>query len=218
FAKLLSARAVSAQAGSAHPPRGGAKRPHSKRRTDGWTRLCRLCAESARSRSSRSRGRNAEGPVLGKRRVREHDLARQRRPRLVLGEHVHQLERMRRRRNVGQIELRHLRDRVEDCAELLAEPLELLLGQLQAPEPRHLDNQPSRNRHLTQILTKQLPAVRLRRTAHRRRTKQSSQRTPADASAKREPPSGKRSGRGDKKGPPCGGPGFRFRKGKLRRP
>src|SRR5215217_7339235 len=44
------------------------------------------------------------------------------------------------RGNVRQVELRHLRDRVEDLRELLPEELDLRLRQLQPREPRNVQH------------------------------------------------------------------------------
>jgi hypothetical protein len=60
--------------------------------------------------------------------------------RLVLVPDVHEVERMRRRRNVGEIELGDDADGVEDRAELLRETLDLLVGQREPREPRDVEH------------------------------------------------------------------------------
>ena len=61
-------------------------------------------------------------------------------PRLVLGPGVHELERMRGRRHVGEIELAHLRDRLQDRAQLAGQALDLLVGQLEARQPGDVEH------------------------------------------------------------------------------
>ena len=79
-------------------------------------------------------------PPSARGRVPQHVLERQRRVRLVLGPGVDEVERMRGRRDVGEIELGHLRDRVEDRAELVRQALDLVLGEVEAREPRHVEH------------------------------------------------------------------------------
>src|SRR5580765_5396325 len=111
----------------------------------------RLRPSAAACRSCR---RHAERSVLRLRRVRQRGLARKRRTRLVVGEHVHEVERMRRGRHVREVELRHLRDGVEDRVELAAEALELLLRQSKARQVRDVNSLFPRDRHLAWILPK----------------------------------------------------------------
>jgi len=58
---------------------------------------------------------------------------------LVLRPDVDHVQGMRRRRNVGEIELRHLRDRLEDVVQLRAEALELVLAELEARQVRNME-------------------------------------------------------------------------------
>jgi len=44
------------------------------------------------------------------------------------------------RLHVREVELGHLPDRLEDRVELACEPIELLLGQREARQPRHVHN------------------------------------------------------------------------------
>jgi len=46
---------------------------------------------------------------------------------------------MRGRRHIGEIELRHLRDRLEDVVQLRAEALELVVAELEAREVRDVE-------------------------------------------------------------------------------
>jgi len=94
-----------------------------------------------------SRRRHPERALVRLRRVLQRDLTRQRRPRLVLGEHVDEVERMRRRRHVRKVELRHFRHGVEDRVELPAETLELLLGERDPRQPRDMKHLFPRNCH-----------------------------------------------------------------------
>ena len=57
---------------------------------------------------------------------------------LVIGPGIDEVERMRGRRDVGEVELGHLRDGVEDRPELARQPLDLVLGEVEAREPRHV--------------------------------------------------------------------------------
>ena len=80
-------------------------------------------------------------------RVREHVVERQRLVRLVLGPRVDEVERMRRRRHVREIELRDLRDGVEDRAELVVSRSTSSSRQVEAREPRHVEHLIPRDRH-----------------------------------------------------------------------
>jgi len=81
-------------------------------------------------------GRHPEVVVITVRRVGEDLVAGQRRAKLILAPRVRDLQRVRGRRHVGKIELRHLRDRLEDRRELLLEAPDLVVGQFEAREPR----------------------------------------------------------------------------------
>src|SRR5512134_867218 len=59
---------------------------------------------------------------------------------------------MRRRRHVGEVELGHLRDGLEDRAQLLREALDLLVGQVEPREPRHVEDFVSADRHGKSLL------------------------------------------------------------------
>ena len=107
--------------------------------------------------------RDAEGVVVALGRVREHVLERQRRPRLVVAPDVHELERVRGRRHVGELELGHLRHGVEDRGELLAEALDLLLGQVEARELRDVQHLLPRDRHRRRSFQKDRGPFRGRR-------------------------------------------------------
>src|SRR6266536_2151491 len=178
-------------------PRGGRESPQSKHPTCRRTRLCRLRAESACARSCRW---HPERAVLGLRRVRQRCLARERGTRLVVREHVHEVERMRRRRNVGQVELRHLGDGVQDRVELAAQALELLLRQRETRELRNVEHLVSRNRHLSDP-PKTTAGGAACRAARRDSTEGALLWQPTNAEREARAPSGKRSGRGKKDGP-----------------
>ena len=60
---------------------------------------------------------------------------------------IHELERVRGRRHVGEVELRDLRDGVEDRGQLLAETVDLLLGQVEVRKLRDVQDLFSRDRH-----------------------------------------------------------------------
>ena len=60
--------------------------------------------------------------------------------RLVLRPGVHEIEWMRRRRDVGEVELRHLRDGIEDRAELARQALELVVAQVEARKARDVED------------------------------------------------------------------------------
>src|ERR1041384_2705040 len=93
---------------------------------------------------------------------------------------------MRRGRYVGEVELGHLRHRVEDRVELPAEALEPLLGQREARKLRDMKHLLSCNRHFLDppktIATARLAAPKP--NAHRRRRP----RLPTNASAARASP------------------------------
>jgi len=59
--------------------------------------------------------------------------------RLVGGPDVHDVERVRRRRNVREVELGHLGHRRENVVQLNAEPLDLLVVELEAREARDVE-------------------------------------------------------------------------------
>ena len=65
---------------------------------------------------------------------------RQARMGYVLGPRVRDLERMRGRRNAGEVELSDLRDRFEDRRELLLEASHLVVGQLEPGEPSDMQD------------------------------------------------------------------------------
>ena len=92
--------------------------------------------------------RDAEGVVLDERRVLEHALERPRRPRLVVAPDVDDVERVRGRRHVVELELGDRRHGLEDRAELLREALDLLLGQREARESRDVQHLFPVDRHL----------------------------------------------------------------------
>ena len=64
----------------------------------------------------------------------------QRRARLVVAPDVHEVERVRGRRHVGEVELGDLRDGVQDRRQLLPELLDLLLGQVEVRELRDVQD------------------------------------------------------------------------------
>ena len=80
-----------------------------------------------------------------------------RRPRLVLAPDVDDVERVRGRRHVREVELLHLRDRLEDRRELLAEALDLRLGELEPRQPRDVQHLVSGNRHTVNPSKKRAP-------------------------------------------------------------
>src|SRR5439155_4520898 len=125
-------------------PPGGHEGPLWQRRTQKRTCLRRLRAESPRTPASRRR--HPERAVLRRRRVRQRDVAVERRARLVLGEHVDEIERMRGRRHVVEVELRDLADRLEDRSELPLEAFELILGEREPRELRDVEHLISRDR------------------------------------------------------------------------
>src|SRR6266511_506602 len=95
------------------------------------------------------RRRDAEQVVVAVGCVREHVIHRETLVRLVLCPRVRDLEWMSGRRHVGQVELRDLRDGLEDRRQLLPEALDLVLAQLEAREPRHVQHLVPRDpRHL----------------------------------------------------------------------
>src|SRR5207244_9024340 len=73
-------------------------------------------------------------------RVRQRVLERQARARLVLGEDVDEVERVRRGRDFLEVELGDLADRLENRAQLLAKALDLLVRQRQPREPRDVEH------------------------------------------------------------------------------
>src|SRR5919108_3834187 len=87
-----------------------------------------------------SRCGHAEEVVVAVGGVRQRLVDRETRPRLVLRPDVRELERMCRRLDVRQVELGDLSHRLEDRAQLTREPLELVLGQLQPGQRRHVEN------------------------------------------------------------------------------
>src|SRR2546430_821658 len=123
---------------SVHTPPGGTQVPLWKRRTNERACLCRIRVDS-------SRRRDPERAVLRRGSVRKREVAVEARARLVLREHVDEVERVRRRRNVLEVELRHLGDGLEDRAELGLEARELLLGQREACELRNVEHLLSRD-------------------------------------------------------------------------
>src|SRR5581483_7017631 len=70
----------------------------------------------------------------------------------VVGQDVDEIERVRRRLDSREVELGDFSDRLQDRGQLLAHPLELLVGQLQPRQPRHVDDVFSRYRPLVTIL------------------------------------------------------------------
>src|SRR5437660_4550979 len=94
-----------------------------------------------------SPGRHAEEVTLAVGGVRERLLDRERRPRLVFGPDVDEVERVSRRLDVRKIELGDLADRLENRVQLLAKPLDLLFGQLEPRELRYVQNFVSRDSH-----------------------------------------------------------------------
>src|ERR1700736_619705 len=96
----------------------------------------------------RSARRDPEEVALALRCIRECLFDRQRGARLVLRPDVDDVERVRRRLDLAQIELRNLADRLQNRVQLPAEPPELLLGQLEPGEPGYVHNLCSIDRHL----------------------------------------------------------------------
>ena len=80
--------------------------------------------------------RNPEVVAVTLGRIREDVLERQRRPGHIRPEDVHDVQGVQRRRHIGEIELRHLPDGLEDVVQLHLEPRDLVLGQLEACELR----------------------------------------------------------------------------------
>src|SRR5207244_5179899 len=74
-------------------------------------------------------------------------LAVERRPRLVLAEDVDDVERVRRRLDVREVELGNLADGLQDRAQLLAEALDLLLGEREPRQPRDVEHLFAGNGH-----------------------------------------------------------------------
>src|SRR5437899_198762 len=103
-------------------PPGGSEGPLWQRRTRKRPCLCRLGAGNARANGSRRR--HLERAFFYLRRIRESGIALERRSRLVVGQHVDEIERMRCRRHVVEVELGDLADRLEDRVELRTETLE----------------------------------------------------------------------------------------------
>src|SRR5262245_28442355 len=128
--RRVSTTAMSTPRGT-FPPTGGARSPCRQRTRAADRPLSRMCAENAPIPSLRRRGRrrDAEGVVLALRRVRERDVEREARERLVVGPHVDERERVRGRLDALEIELGDLPDGLEDHVELLAEALDLLVRQ-----------------------------------------------------------------------------------------
>src|SRR3954462_2861099 len=87
-------------------------------------------------------------------RVREDVLEPERRTGLVGSEGVDDVERVRGRRNVGEVELGHLADGREDVVQLHLEARDLVPGQLEASERRHVQYVISGDRH-AHLLAKQ---------------------------------------------------------------
>src|SRR5712691_4810835 len=114
----------------------GARAGHSQPRRSGAA-----CRSSYR--------RHPEEAVLRVGRVRERLFARQRGPRLVLGQHVDEVEGMGRRLDVLQVELGHLPDRLQDRRQLLAHLLDLVAGELEPRQPGYVENVVSRDCHLS---------------------------------------------------------------------
>src|SRR6187431_3386278 len=79
--------------------------------------------------------RHAEEVPLGGRGVPQDVLDRQRLVGLVLRPGVDEVEWVRRRRHVGKIELRHLRDGVEDRVQLAGQALDLVVAEVEPCEP-----------------------------------------------------------------------------------
>src|SRR3954447_26742815 len=84
--------------------------------------------------------RNAEIVAVSFGCIGKDVVERQRRPRLVEPEDVHDRERMRRRRHVREIELGHLADGGEDVVQLDSESRDLLLAQLELGERRDMEH------------------------------------------------------------------------------
>src|SRR3712207_3193262 len=92
-------------------------------------------AVSSSTTSPCSRARHAEAAIVGVRSGGERDVARHRRPRLVLAQGVLDRDDVRGGRDVREVaELADLLDVVEDLRELLRHALELLVGELEAGE------------------------------------------------------------------------------------
>ena len=77
---------------------------------------------------------NAEAAWRGVGRAGQRDLGRQRRARLVGAQRVLDVDDVRGRLDVVEVELGDLLDLVEDLRELAAEALDLVVGQLEAGE------------------------------------------------------------------------------------
>src|SRR5215213_2864635 len=105
--------------------------------------------------------RDAEEVAVAVRRVREHVVEGQARVRLVLRPRVRDVERVRRRRHVREVELGHLRDCLEDRRQLLCEAPDLVLRQLEPREPRDVQHLVPRDpRHLPILPNTSIPAPR----------------------------------------------------------
>ena len=112
--------------------------PLSTRSAEKRARGARNCDESGKRHEPDRRDAERAVPRVG--RVRERLLAGQRRARLVLVPDVDEIERMRRRLDVGEVELGDLADGLEDRAELLPHALDLVLGDLEARQPRDVQH------------------------------------------------------------------------------
>ena len=93
----------------------------------------------------------------------------------LLGKDVDEVERMRRRRHVRQVELGHLPDRLEDRVQLPAEPLDLVLAQVKARQSRYMQYVVSLDRHLRSDLPKKKGPFR---GPHKRFRKEKANRRP----------------------------------------
>ncbi len=71
---------------------------------------------------------------------------------------------MRCRRNAGEVELGHLGDGVEDRGELGRQPVDLVLAQVEAREPRDVHHRVPVDRHPTPILSRRRAPSGARRT------------------------------------------------------
>jgi hypothetical protein len=83
---------------------------------------------------------DAEAVVGHVGRLRERDLARQAGPRLVGAQRVGDLDGVRGRRDAVEVELADLLDVLEDVRQLIGDLGDLLIGELQTRQPRHVQD------------------------------------------------------------------------------
>src|SRR5919201_285812 len=142
-------RSVSITSAPPAPPRG-APEPLPEgygAETRPWATSLRRNGDFAAVSSNRSPGGDAEEVVLAVRCVRERLVDRERHPRLVLGPDVDHVERVRRRFDAGEIQLRNLTRALAERVERRPQTLELVVRQLEPRQVRHVEHFVAGDRH-----------------------------------------------------------------------